>query len=71
MLKQQGQAVAEDETIAQIETDKVTVDIRAPKAGVLATVDVSGCCMEGGWGWSAHKCRLREACSLHRPALSC
>ena len=49
MLKKQGQAVAEDETIAQIETDKVTVDIRAPKAGVLATVDVSGCCMESGW----------------------
>lgn len=48
MLKQQGQAVAEDETIAQIETDKVTVDIKAPKAGVLATVDVSRCCMEIG-----------------------
>ena len=55
MLKKQGQTVAEDETIAQIETDKVTVDIRAPKAGMLTTVDVSGCSMESGWGCNSGK----------------
>ncbi len=32
---QAGQAVKEDEVIAQIETDKVTIDIKAPSAGTL------------------------------------
>lgn len=36
ILKREGEAVAEDETIAQIETDKVTIDIRSPVAGMLA-----------------------------------
>ena len=35
LLKQAGDAVDEDEAIAQIETDKVTLDVRAPKAGRL------------------------------------
>jgi len=38
VLKQAGEAVNEDEVIAQIETDKVTVDVRAPKTGTLSTV---------------------------------
>ena len=38
VLKAQGDPVAEDEIIAQIETDKVTVDIRAPKNGVISSV---------------------------------
>ena len=38
VLKQQGESVAEDETILQIETDKVTIDVRAPKAGKLEAV---------------------------------
>ncbi|KAK9818665.1 hypothetical protein WJX74_000957 [Apatococcus lobatus] len=41
VLKQQGESVAEDETILQIETDKVTIDVRAPKAGKLEAVLVS------------------------------
>jgi pyruvate dehydrogenase E2 component (dihydrolipoamide acetyltransferase) len=34
-LKTEGDQVAEGETILQIETDKVTVDIEAPRSGVL------------------------------------
>lgn len=33
-----GDAVATDELVAQIETDKVTMDVRAPAAGVVDTV---------------------------------
>ena len=42
LLKQPGDAVAEDEPILQIETDKVVVDVRAPNAGVLENYLVSG-----------------------------
>ena len=42
IAKAPGDAVAEDEVIAQIETDKVTIDVRAPKAGVITEIKVSG-----------------------------
>lgn len=35
ILKQPGDRVEEDEPILQIETDKVTIDVRAPEAGKL------------------------------------
>ncbi|KAG2448278.1 hypothetical protein HYH02_006862 [Chlamydomonas schloesseri] len=35
VLKQVGAPVREDEVIAQIETDKVTIDVKAPAAGFL------------------------------------
>ena len=35
-LKQVGEAVKADEPLAELETDKVTVELRAPEAGVLA-----------------------------------
>lgn len=38
VLKNVGDSVGVDETIAQIETDKVTVDIKAPSAGTLAEI---------------------------------
>lgn len=38
VLKQQGDAVSEDETILQIDTDKVTIDVRAPKTGKVEAV---------------------------------
>ena len=38
MLKGPGDAVEVDEVIAQIETDKVTIDVRAPAAGVVVDV---------------------------------
>ena len=40
ILKKEGDAVEEDETIAQIETDKVTVDVKAPSAGKLSKFQV-------------------------------
>mmetsp|Transcript_3667 Transcript_3667/g.6428 ORF Transcript_3667/g.6428 Transcript_3667/m.6428 type:complete len:450 (-) Transcript_3667:46-1395(-) len=36
--KKIGDAVKEDEIICQLETDKVTVDVRAPRAGTLSEV---------------------------------
>jgi 2-oxoglutarate dehydrogenase E2 component (dihydrolipoamide succinyltransferase) len=38
VLKQSGDSVLEDEVIAQIETDKVVIDVKAPGAGVLESV---------------------------------
>ncbi|EFN51142.1 hypothetical protein CHLNCDRAFT_141351 [Chlorella variabilis] len=38
VLKQAGEQVEEDEAILQIETDKVTVDVRAPRAGVIEAI---------------------------------
>ncbi|DBB00319.1 hypothetical protein WJX77_011327 [Trebouxia sp. C0004] len=40
VLKQEGDSVKMDEAIFQIETDKVTVDVRAPEAGVLNKIMV-------------------------------
>lgn len=40
VLKQEGESVAEDETIAQIETDKVTIDVKAPSAGKIKAIKV-------------------------------
>ncbi|CAI7743201.1 unnamed protein product [Closterium sp. NIES-53] len=40
VLKAAGESVEEDEVIAQIETDKVTIDVRSPRAGVLQKVEV-------------------------------
>ena len=41
ILKQEGDSVKMDEAIFQIETDKVTVDVRAPEAGTLDKIMVS------------------------------
>lgn len=38
VLKQAGDSVEEDEPIVQIETDKVTVDVRSPKAGTVEAI---------------------------------
>lgn len=38
-LKQPGERVAQDETIVELETDKVNVEVHAPGAGVLARID--------------------------------
>ncbi|HEY2773253.1 MAG TPA: dihydrolipoamide acetyltransferase family protein [Candidatus Binatia bacterium] len=40
-FKSEGEAVAEGEAIAEIETEKSTVDLQAPKAGVLARIVVA------------------------------
>jgi 2-oxoglutarate dehydrogenase E2 component (dihydrolipoamide succinyltransferase) len=40
VLKAAGDSVKENETIAQIETDKVTIDIKAPSDGTILGVVV-------------------------------
>jgi 2-oxoglutarate dehydrogenase E2 component (dihydrolipoamide succinyltransferase) len=40
LLKAAGDSVKENETIAQIETDKVTIDIKAPSDGTILGVVV-------------------------------
>ena len=39
-MKQQGDTVAADEPLVELETDKVTVEVNAPSAGVLSSVGV-------------------------------
>ena len=43
-LKKEGDAVAADEPIVELETDKVTLEVNAPEAGVIAKITVA----EGG-----------------------
>jgi 2-oxoglutarate dehydrogenase E2 component (dihydrolipoamide succinyltransferase) len=40
-LKQPGEAVAADEPLVELETDKVTVEVNAPAAGVMGAFDVA------------------------------
>src|SRR5258708_1758544 len=37
-FKQRGDAVAADEPLVELETDKVTIEVPAPAAGVLAEI---------------------------------
>ena len=37
-MKQEGEAVAADEPLVELETDKVTVEVNAPSAGVLTSI---------------------------------
>jgi 2-oxoglutarate dehydrogenase E2 component (dihydrolipoamide succinyltransferase) len=39
-IKQQGETVAADEPLVELETDKVTVEVNAPAAGVLSSIAV-------------------------------
>src|SRR5215468_670967 len=39
-FKQAGDAVAADEPLVELETDKVTVEVPAPASGVLSTIAV-------------------------------
>jgi 2-oxoglutarate dehydrogenase E2 component (dihydrolipoamide succinyltransferase) len=39
-MKQQGDTVAADEPLVELETDKVTVEVTAPQAGVLSSISV-------------------------------
>jgi len=40
-LKKQGDAVAGGDTIVELETDKITVEVPAPRAGVLSSLSVA------------------------------
>lgn len=37
-LKKVGDAVAEDEEIAKVETDKTTIEVKSPKSGVIEAI---------------------------------
>ena len=37
-MKHEGEAVADDEPLVELETDKVTVEVSAPAAGVLTSI---------------------------------
>jgi len=39
-IKQQGESVSADEALVELETDKVTVEVNAPSAGVLSSIAV-------------------------------
>ena len=39
-IKQQGETVAADEPLVELETDKVTVEVNAPSAGMLSSIAV-------------------------------
>ena len=40
-IKQQGEPVAADEPLVELETDKVTVEVNAPAPGVLSSIAVA------------------------------
>jgi 2-oxoglutarate dehydrogenase E2 component (dihydrolipoamide succinyltransferase) len=46
-LKAEGDAVAADEPVVEVETDKITIEVPAPSAGVLKTRSVSEGCTVG------------------------
>ena len=54
ILKKPGEGVEADEVLFQIETDKVTIDVRAPQSGTLEEVLV---------------CFLMPPCSMRFPSL--
>ena len=37
-IKKAGESVAADEAVVELETDKVTVEVNAPEAGVIAEI---------------------------------
>lgn len=50
ILKRVGDSVKADEALAQLETDKVTIDIKSPAAGVVQALKVSACWFMGEVG---------------------
>src|SRR5262245_3662422 len=74
-FKQEGEAVKADEPLVELETDKVTVEVPAPMAGVLASISATpgetvnvgaliGAIEEGGAAKPADKAEARP----QRPA---
>ena len=74
-IKQPGETVAADEPLVELETDKVTVEVNAPAAGVLTSIAVpEGTEVEVGAllgmldGAAGAAARPRAAQPRHRPA---
>ena len=63
--KKPGEAVAVDEVLVEIETDKVVLEVPAPSAGVLAEVLVA----DGATVTSEQLPQLPHRLPLHRPLL--
>ena len=42
-FKNVGDSVAQDEAIVELETDKVTLEVNAPEAGILAEIGRASC----------------------------
>lgn len=67
-----GDAVSVDEVIAQIETDKVTMDVRAPAAGVVDTIKVcpcpvdTPCCVHAAHTHTSVSRLTHSSCVSHR-----
>src|SRR5215207_9316731 len=40
-VKKKGEAVASGDTIVELETDKITVEVPAPRAGVIASISAN------------------------------
>ena len=69
-FKQAGDAVAADEPLVELETDKVTVEVPAPASGVLSEIMVkTGDTVAVGVGARRHRRRRRqgEARARSRP----
>ena len=67
-MKHEGDAVAADEPLVELETDKVTVEVSAPSAGVLSSIvaqegsEVAGRRAAGhAGGWRRCIVRARKA----------
>ncbi len=65
-LKKSGEAVAADEPLVELETDKVTVEVNAPSAGVLGDISVQ----EGGEVEVGALLALLNESGAAKPALS-
>ncbi len=75
-LKQEGESVAADEPVVELETDKVTLEVNAPKAGVISrivaregsNVGVGALLAELGEGAIANDSKPKAAASAPVPA---
>ena len=63
-LKAPGDAVSKGEPIVEVETDKVTVEIEAPAAGVLRAVSAA----RATWSASARPSRSSTARASRNPS---
>ena len=54
-LKQPGEAVAADEALVELETDKVTVEVNAPSAGTLGPIQAADGCRSGSGHRAGHR----------------
>jgi 2-oxoglutarate dehydrogenase E2 component (dihydrolipoamide succinyltransferase) len=71
VLKKVGDPVEEDEPIVQIETDKVTIDVRAPRAGVIEAILVRRVVPRGAARAAPPAPRRLRRAAIARPSEPC